>query len=140
MPPPLSRAVAQVVEPRILPAQIPYNAPAPQITSNPPFANTAPQQAQAFGSSFATQSTSDSTAPQKKRARAELWIMALAGALGLVITLHRNAILFDVAAGLGAKSLYLQVEKSLLGEPSVDTPRGVQQLLQQSEHKGPSAR
>lgn len=70
-------------------------------------------------------------APMGTRARARgsraantfLFLFALVTGL---IVLHRNGILFDAAKSLGLQKAYLGLEQSVLGPPSVLTPRGVE--------------
>jgi hypothetical protein len=58
-------------------------------------------------------------------ANAFLLLFALVTAL---ITLHRNGILFDLSKSLGMQRTYLGLERSVLGPPSILTPRGVELL------------
>ncbi len=60
----------------------------------------------------------------------EWLILAAAAFAGLLVIGHRSGVLFGLSEGLGAQSTYLSLEKSLLGEPSVNTPRGVEQLVE----------
>lgn len=49
--------------------------------------------------------------------------------LTLVVALHRNGVLFDLAQSLGVASSYEKFEASVLGPPGADTPRGVALLI-----------
>jgi hypothetical protein len=73
-----------------------------------------------------------------QRARAEWPLLGLIALVGLSITLYRNSVLYDLSTALGAQSTYLSIEKAVVGEPSVSTPRGVQLLLQRTEKSQPS--
>lgn len=67
------------------------------------------------------------------RSRGEVWTIALAAVLGLLITLHRNSVIHGLSGPLGFKTGYESFEKAVFGEPSIDTPRGIQSLLQRTE-------
>jgi hypothetical protein len=70
-------------------------------------------------------------APMGTRARARgsraanTFLLVFALVTGLVV-LHRNGILFEAAKSLGLQNAYLGLEQSVLGPPSVLTPRGVE--------------
>ncbi len=62
--------------------------------------------------------------------RMQEWLLLGAAAvLGLLVVLHRNGSLLSISSSLGAESAYLSFERAVLGEPSVNTPRGVRNLL-----------
>ncbi len=59
----------------------------------------------------------------------EWLLLGAAAVLGLLVVLHRNGSLLSISSSIGAESAYLGFEHAVLGEPSVNTPRGVKNLL-----------
>lgn len=127
-------AWAETVAPAVYaPAAAAYSPPAAQPIAQG-FAPQGPA-AQAVGMPLSPQA-----APATGRSRGEIWTIALAAALGLLITLHRNSVIHGLSASLGFKTGYESFEKAVFGEPSIDTPRGIQSLLQRTEKaRGKSA-
>lgn len=65
-------------------------------------------------------------APEKSGGR---WLLRLAIAAGLFVTLQRNDALLSAAQALHQQARYTQFEHELVGGPSFGTPRTVEQLV-----------
>lgn len=70
---------------------------------------------------------------QLSRPRSEWVLIAAAAVVGLLIILHRNGLMHDLCQRLSTRASCENAEKTLLGEPSIDTPRGVDRLLRRTE-------
>jgi hypothetical protein len=67
-------------------------------------------------------------APSERVNRLEPTVIALAAALGLLVTLQRTGTLASAFASAGQQAVYARIEAAL-GGPAIDTPRGVEALL-----------
>jgi hypothetical protein len=67
------------------------------------------------------------------RPRSEWVLIAGAAVVGLLIILHRNGLVQDLCQRLSTRASCENTEKTLLGEPSIETPRGVDRLLRRTE-------
>jgi hypothetical protein len=63
-----------------------------------------------------------------KKGRIANAVVIVFAILTALVALHRNGILFDLSKALGLESAYLGFERSVIGPPSILTPRGVQLL------------
>jgi hypothetical protein len=87
------------------PSQAPVAAAVPAVTAAPPFAR-----------------------PGRKPGRAANGVIIAFAAVTTLVALHRNGTLFDLSKAVGLSKTYLSFESSVLGPPSILTPRGVELL------------
>lgn len=67
--------------------------------------------------------------PARGMAPTEFWILGVALFLGLFVTAQRHGVLASLASSVGAEGAYASFEKAVFNGPSLNTPRGVKQLL-----------
>ncbi len=91
----------------------PFGAPPPSIAPPPP--SIAPYAASAVAHT------------QVYRQGGGGWLVALAFAAGLAVTLYRNDIVHAAARNIGQETTYLKLEQAL-GGPSFGTPRAVESM------------
>jgi hypothetical protein len=95
------------------------------VAPNPSF--LAPSFAPAAVAAIAPLTFAQPTPPERAN-RLEPTLVALAAALGLIVTLQRSGALASLFASAGQQSTYARIE-SALGGPAIGTPRGVEALL-----------
>jgi hypothetical protein len=113
----------------------PAGLPAPAIPA-PPLDATWDMDPAALSAVPESLAPVDASAQPKveRTGRAGRWIIGMAIAVGLIITLYRNDVLRWAARALGREDLVLRIERAL-GGPGFGTPRAVEQDAARMEHR-----
>lgn len=121
-------------------AQKPVAAPFDPFFDGPPVAPVASKPVVAPLPSTAPMALSF-TPPPPQAARssgAVRFLFGVAAVAGLLVTLHRNGVLFDLAGSLGEQGRYTSAEKETLGGPAFGTPRAVEELIASQRSERPN--
>ncbi len=127
--PPLTPPPAPPPKSPILDQQAPISA-APAFTADAGGIPRAPRLPADFGSTPAPVLGSATPLAEPKGVATAEWVLyGLVAAACLFTITQRNGLLYSWSKSLGLESAYLSFEKSTLGGPSLNTPRGVEQFV-----------
>jgi hypothetical protein len=122
-PPPVSAPSTSVAPPKPASSSLAPPAPPP-----PSFAPPAPALASVAPPALSFTPPEVPLPAPARASRAETWLIGLAAALGLLVTLQRNGVLQSLFAATGQAASYAKLEASL-GGPGFGTVRAVDALV-----------